>query len=956
MPQPARCHETRVTIPYCRPGEADRLPPLIPECTPRGKRVYPYALQELVGEAFEPAEFRAVILENDHLELTFLPELGGRLIGMVDKKNGRELLFRNPVLKPVMAGLTGAWNGIGMEFNFPGSHSVTSDRPVTCRMKENADGSAAVTISDRELISGMVWRVTVTLKRDSEAVFIDEYCGNRTALPHPGYWWTNAKVPAYGDTEFVFPARCGHGVVHPPMDTTRIAELELPRVNQTDIRRYRSVYFQLPLFFLGLRSETFGVYHRDKGFGLLQHADFGRLPGRKIWTLGTGDDGKVVNENLTLDGAPNIEIQSGPLPIQTDFLLLNPGEERSWREHFLPVRELLERHLASSPDFTVSAGGGMLRIQCHRAQRVELESGGERHAFQAETGKSHDFPLLAGEENFTLRHVDGWVLLEFGAVSSSLPGAAPLPVPEGAEAEYLRGRYCEEHGKPAAAEEHYRRALAIDGSYTAALKALGRRKLERGYFSAALPLLDAALAKNRRDPEASYYYALAAEGCGDVAEARFHFERARCDGAWRPAASARLAGLYFRLKRRSELMELLADPRTAGCEELLEIAALHHQLTGSGDAGAVERLRELAPENPLPELLAGNTPELTDPRQAGVIAALLRNLGLPEEARSVARRYAAADPVLAGLGGDIAALEAQPVAGIFPPPGTAEALEALRAEHPQAARLHYYCGVLRAAAGDWEGAVSRWNRSRELGSSDPELFRNLGLYHWKIVRDPKQAACFYEAGFHPETATYKYFYEFDQVLELLGEGDRRQKLLAALPEKLQSNPYVTIRRAFLKLEGGDARGALAELAGRRFVLCEGKRMTGALFITANLRLGEELLAAGDSAGALEFFERALSYPHELGVGRSSGNFDMKTKFLILKALHLAGRADECTRRREEFLDECDRLAIDMRPLESIRWESGAPAPDDLLRENEQFLEQIRACEYAGNQTFAFSAI
>ena len=272
----------------------------------------------------------------------------------------------NPVLKPVMAGLTGSWCGIGMEFNFPGSHSVTSDRPVSCRTAENPDGSASVTVCDQEMVSGMRWQVEVTLRPDSDAVFIRSTCTNRTALPHSGYWWTNAKVPAYADTELVFPEADGTGVIHPPVDISRITELHLPMVNNTDISHYRDVYFQLPLFFRNLRRSTFGVYHREKGFGLLHHASPGELPGRKIWTLGTGDDGKVTNENLTLDGAGNIEIQAGPLPVQTDFLRLDPGETRTWNEAWLPVADLGKTHLASNADFTVSGdGAGQFRIQCH---------------------------------------------------------------------------------------------------------------------------------------------------------------------------------------------------------------------------------------------------------------------------------------------------------------------------------------------------------------------------------------------------------------------------------------------------------------------------------------------------------------------------------------------------------------------------------------------------------------
>jgi hypothetical protein len=44
--------------------------------------------------------YTAVLLENDWLRLTFLPELGGRLYGVTVKTTSEELLYQNPVIKP----------------------------------------------------------------------------------------------------------------------------------------------------------------------------------------------------------------------------------------------------------------------------------------------------------------------------------------------------------------------------------------------------------------------------------------------------------------------------------------------------------------------------------------------------------------------------------------------------------------------------------------------------------------------------------------------------------------------------------------------------------------------------------------------------------------------------------------------------------------------------------------
>ena len=40
-----------------------------------------------------------VKLENDYVEVYVLPELGGKLWGAIDKKTGKEFIYKNDVVK-----------------------------------------------------------------------------------------------------------------------------------------------------------------------------------------------------------------------------------------------------------------------------------------------------------------------------------------------------------------------------------------------------------------------------------------------------------------------------------------------------------------------------------------------------------------------------------------------------------------------------------------------------------------------------------------------------------------------------------------------------------------------------------------------------------------------------------------------------------------------------------------
>ncbi len=929
-----RFYEETLVIPTYEPGESDVLPPLLPAMCPRGKAVYPYPLQELTGSEKKDVEYRALILENDFLKLTFLPSLGGRMISAFDKIRKREIFFRNPVLKPVMAGLTGAWCGIGVEFNFPGSHSVTSNTPVHCSGECLADGSARITISDREFISGMKWRIRITLKPNSSVIHQESFFFNRTSLPHHGYFWTNAKAPAFPDTEFIFPEKKSGGLIHPPMDITRIIEFTLPFINDVDISKYADVFFQLPLFFRNMRSSSFGIYHREKDEGILHYADCGDLPGRKIWTLGTGDDGRITNHNLTEDGAPNIEIQSGPLPVQTDFFFLKPGQEHCWHEYWIPVHSM-GKHLAGNQCFTLSLDGENLLVQCHeKRENVFLELGSEHFEFISEPGQVLTFPAPATLD-FVRIESGGFALLEWRRddvfMSFELEDVSATNT---AESYYLQGLYCQELNKPDQADELFRKSLKIDPWYTEALKGLAVNCLKKGNYPAAVGFLRKALYRNRRCSETSYYLGLALLKSGDFTEGCFQLRRARFSTEWRLPATVELIKHHLKRHELLALEELFNEAEIFANEQLLELYAIYLRRLGKDNSHVLKALSRIAPENLLPE---NSRPAAPDAGKVQFLMELYEDAGCPKDAQAVGSFYAGDHVFLNYFTGQIEKAEKISIAGNFPFSAYAAAkLAALEQEYPQFGKISYYLGVLPAASGDWEQAMKKWRRAESLGVADPALFRNMGLCEWKIHRNLPAAISYYARGF--AGITYKYAYEYDMLLDEAGETDKRTDMLNSLPPGIRRNPYIRLRMAKLAFDRQEFEEAIRILESEWFVLCEGKRMTSSIFIEANLALGQK---QDNPAKALEYFRKALSYPWNLGVGRSVGCFDMKIKYYILQALREAGETEQWESQRAEYLRECEKFAIDFRELNTIRWESGPVSEDRLLLENQEYYQKIK---------------
>ena len=88
----------------------------------------PYMMQDNYDRDRKDRNFKAAILENDYIKAVFLPEIGGRLWSLYDKKLGKELLYVNPVFQPCDLALRNAWFSGGVEFNV----GIKGHNPLTC--------------------------------------------------------------------------------------------------------------------------------------------------------------------------------------------------------------------------------------------------------------------------------------------------------------------------------------------------------------------------------------------------------------------------------------------------------------------------------------------------------------------------------------------------------------------------------------------------------------------------------------------------------------------------------------------------------------------------------------------------------------------------------------------------------------------------------------------------------
>jgi hypothetical protein len=329
--------ETTRTIPFFRPVPLTDLPLIY-----HREHLFPYASFGDTEPTATPREFRIIVLENEFLRVEIAPELGGRVYSLFDKRIGREILFSNPVVRPVRILPIWAFISGGIEFNFPIAHSPTSIAEVGCAIGGSTE-YGYVRVGEREARTGMEWVVELGLAAGKAALVQRTALRNQTGAGHPWMMWTIAAVRSTEGTEFVHPP---HRVL---VHDDRVVESAWPGAG---LEWDRNLARMTALFWKPGSAPQFGAYHHDLGLGLMHVADPQQLPGKKVWSYGHGrhrEWGKATTEG----GLSYAEIESGPLLDQSEKPLFPAGHEMRFEEYWVPVHS---RQAFAEPEALVTAG------------------------------------------------------------------------------------------------------------------------------------------------------------------------------------------------------------------------------------------------------------------------------------------------------------------------------------------------------------------------------------------------------------------------------------------------------------------------------------------------------------------------------------------------------------------------------------------------------------------------
>jgi tetratricopeptide (TPR) repeat protein len=343
-----RMWEEEIEIPTYSVGKPDKNPMFLEKRVYQGSsgKVYPYPVIDKIYDEKNNQKYKAVFLENKYLMIMILPELGGRIQRALDKTNNYDFVYYNQVIKPALVGLAGPWISGGIEFNWPQHHRPNTFGPVEYLLKENQDGSKTLWVSEIDKMFGTKGMAGFTLYCDKGYLEITGQLYNRTAQAQTFLWWANPAVAVNENTQSVFPPDVHAVFDHGKRDvsTFPIATGIYYKMDYSagvDISRYKNV--PVPTSYMAQHSnyDFIGGYDHSVKAGILHIANHHISPGKKQWTWGSGEFGKAWDRNLTDEDGPYIELMTGVFTDnQPDFTWLNPYEEKTFKQYFMPYKDI----------------------------------------------------------------------------------------------------------------------------------------------------------------------------------------------------------------------------------------------------------------------------------------------------------------------------------------------------------------------------------------------------------------------------------------------------------------------------------------------------------------------------------------------------------------------------------------------------------------------------------------
>lgn len=575
-PELVRCSEEQVVIPTYPVQAADPNPMFLEKRVYQGSsgKVYPNPFTDRVALEKVDMSYRAILLENEFIQLMILPEIGGRIQSGTDKTNHYDFFYRQHVIKPALVGLLGPWISGGVEFNWPQHHRPSTYMPVHSSIEKHPDGSQTVWLSEYDPMLRMKGMVGICLSPGKAIVEAKVRLFNRTPLAQTFLWWANVAVRVHDQYQAFFPSDVTFVADHAKRAITSfpVARDHYYGVDYrpgTDISWYKNI--PVPTSYMVTESEYdfFGGYDYSRKAGLVHTSNHHVAPGKKLWTWGNSEFGYAWDRNLTDEDGPYVELMAGAFTDnQPDFAWLQPYETKTVSQYWYPIQEIgpaknANTQMAVNLEVDNTCVHVGVCVTSRRTVRVLLAHDGRALIDEElEMAPGHPFTRMIEapssephEYRIAVMDSEGRELIAFQPevpVERKVPEPASEPLsPEqitSAEELYLTGLHLEQYRHATRSPEAYwREGLKRDPEDARLNNAMGLTYLRKGQFARAEEHFARAVRRltirnpNPNDGEPFYNLGLARMYMGKSSAAYDTLHKSVWNYAWQSAGYYALA-------------------------------------------------------------------------------------------------------------------------------------------------------------------------------------------------------------------------------------------------------------------------------------------------------------------------------------------------------------------------------------------------------------------------------
>ncbi|MDP6380296.1 MAG: DUF5107 domain-containing protein, partial [Phycisphaerae bacterium] len=221
---------------------------------------------------------KAVLLENEYLQVYVMPQIGGRVYRAIFKPTGKDLFFWNKLLTK-----DDVHNFSGLTFNFPALEHAMGYVPWKYKISKKSD-SVTITEScvidekfpivyswfDKKGYKGPTFKITedITLEKGRSYIKIHTKLENLTDEERAFQYWLNSLHDTFDNTEFLIFTEwmIGHGGGFKFKDGRRLPStwedaFSWPVHRGVDLSRQKNWNAANGMFAVDYKYDYTGVYH-----------------------------------------------------------------------------------------------------------------------------------------------------------------------------------------------------------------------------------------------------------------------------------------------------------------------------------------------------------------------------------------------------------------------------------------------------------------------------------------------------------------------------------------------------------------------------------------------------------------------------------------------------------------------------------------------------------------------